>query len=188
MPTLNFFIINNLFGKTFKQSLLHHYTREKKAKIWDCTSSSIELRAKSWKGKEYNAVRIKKRSLFSFVNQFDGIGRSRKSRDCSLFGGCNGSASICKSKYLSQPWLILKIKIPTMLEIVTQELFFITNLNGDGWFIEFTSSTDWSSTILQSSAPTNESPAPVVSTVSTWKASTDPWKFCFAKPTQMENI
>lgn len=40
-----------------------------------------------------------------------------------------------------------------------------------------TSSMDWSSTILQSRAPTNESPAPVVSTVLTQKASTSPWKF-----------
>jgi hypothetical protein len=40
-----------------------------------------------------------------------------------------------------------------------------------------TSSMDWSSTTLQSKAPTNASPAPVVSTVFTWKASTAPWKF-----------
>jgi len=56
---------------------------------------------------------LKKNSLFSFFHQFEGIGRSRQSRDCSLFGGCNGSTSICKSKYLSQPWLILKIKMST---------------------------------------------------------------------------
>jgi hypothetical protein len=74
-----------------------------------------------------------------------------------------------------------------MLETAIQELLIITNLNGDGWFTEFTSSTDWSSTILQRRAPTNESPAPVVSTVSTWKASTDPWKFCIST-TKLENI
>ena len=39
-------------------------------------------------------------------------------------------------------------------------------------------STDWSSTILQRRAPTNESPAPVVSTALTLNGSTDPRKFC----------
>ena len=42
-----------------------------------------------------------------------------------------------------------------------------------------TSSMDWSSTILAKRAPTKASPAPVVSTALTWKASTDPWKFWF---------
>jgi hypothetical protein len=74
-----------------------------------------------------------------------------------------------------------------MLDTAIQELLIITNLNGDGWFTEFTSSTEWSSTILQRRAPTNESPAPVVSIVSTWKASTDPWKFCIST-TKLENI
>lgn len=51
-----------------------------------------------------------------------------------------------------------------------------------------TSSMDWSSTTLQSRAPTNESPAPVVSTVFTWKASTAPWKFyVYAKKQKQKN-
>lgn len=47
--------------------------------------------------------------------------------------------------------------------------------------LALTSSMDWSSTILHNRAPTKESPAPVVSTVLTWKASTDPWKFWFVQ-------
>ncbi len=46
---------------------------------------------------------------------------------------------------------------------------------------ELTSRMEVSSTILQSRAPTNESPAPVVSTVFIWKGSTAPLKSCSFK-------
>jgi hypothetical protein len=64
-------------------------------------------------------------------------------------------------------------------QILRKNFANIWLLGTNSWIL--TSSIDWSSTILPNRAPTKESPAPVVSTALTWKASTDPLKFWFVQ-------
>lgn len=63
---------------------------------------------------------------------------------------------------------------------LTKFIYKLQSIKTAKYSSELTSSTDRSLTILHRRAPTNESPAPVVSTALTWNPSTVPRKFYVA--------
>lgn len=101
----------------------------------------------------------------------------RQSRYCAFLGCRDGSTCTCKFKRFLQFCFILqnynRARHLLVYVIARKNVMQILLLRG-----LCTLSMESSLTSLNRRAPTNESPAPVVSTVLTWKPGTFPWNFC----------